>query len=429
MRWVVAGTIGIILAAVAACGQGQTPDPGPRPLWTAQVETGAQDVAVVGNVAVVIGERTVLGLDKDTGRQVWRRSLGEQTGAVVAGDRVVIQGDPAEALTHRVFVLDAATGTPVWGTPPSLWRSVVYADAVYSGDCPAGGVVCTLVALGMRDGRELWRLPKVTGNVGADTIGRRGPFAPQAGPRLLLTGAPQGGLTLLDPATGVASAASVPRERGWFALAAGDLIVTTDHDPPGGDRNCTVAVTSYSGDTGKKTTSGAVYSGRERGGECQRTFGDRHAGAVLIGAGTRIAAATADDAVQVYDLATGRTVWRSDERGVPLESDGTTLLVRDTADEGGFRLLDFQTGAVRWKAPDSGLSGLSASWDCALTAGLVAVQGAVGEKPFVRVYAARSGEDRGRFGSWLAGLGDDWVATTRGSGPNRLALEMFRVTP
>ncbi|MEV0567477.1 PQQ-binding-like beta-propeller repeat protein [Dactylosporangium sp. NPDC050588] len=393
-----------------------------------QVETGAQDVAVVGDIAVVIGEGTLLGLDKGTGREVWRRELGERSRAVVAGERVVVQGD-AEALTHRVFVLDATTGTPVWGTAPSLWRPVVYADAVYSGDCPAGGVVCTLVALGMRDGRELWRLPKATGNVGADTIGRRGPFAPQAGLRLLLTGAPRGGLTLLDPATGVASAASVPRERGWFALAAGELIVTTDHDPPGGDPDCTVAVTSYSGETGGRTTSGAVYSGRERGGECQRAFGDRHAGAVLIGAGTRIAAATADDAVQVYDLATGRTVWRSDERGVPLESDGTTLLVRDTADEGGFRLLDFQTGAVRWKAPDSGLSGLSASWDCALTAGLVAVHGAIGEKPFVRVYAVRSGEDRGRFGSWLAGLGDDWVATTRGSGSNRLALEMFRVTP
>ncbi|MEV4134776.1 PQQ-binding-like beta-propeller repeat protein [Dactylosporangium sp. NPDC049742] len=427
MRWAVAGTIGIILAT-AACGHGETPDPGPRPLWTVQVETGAQDVAVVGDVAVVIGDQTLLGLDRQTGRELWRRDKAAHV-AVVAGDRVVLQEADAAALTHRVFVLDAATGTPVWGTPPSLWRPVVYADAVYSGDCPAGGVVCTLVALGMRDGRELWRLPKATGNVGADTIGRRGPFAPKAGPRLLLTGAPQGGLTLLDPATGVASAASVPRERGWFALAAGDLIVTTDHDPPAGDSNCTVAVTSYSGDTGKKTTSGAVYSGHERGGECQRAFGDRHAGAVLIGAGTRIAAATSGDAVQVYDLATGRTVWRSDERGVPLESDGTTLLVRDTADEGGFRLLDFQTGAVRWKAPDSGLSGLSASWDCALTAGLVAVQGATGDKPFVRVYAARSGEDRGRFGSWLAGLGDDWVATTRGSGSNRLALEMFRVTP
>lgn len=112
--------------------------------------------------------------------------------------------------------------------------------------------MCTLVAADVRDGRERWRLAGATGNVGEDTIGRRGPFAPRAGARLLLTGAASGGLTLLDPATGAVSAARVPSGEVWFALAAGDLIVTIDHDPAGGDRDCTVAVTAYTGATGAR---------------------------------------------------------------------------------------------------------------------------------------------------------------------------------
>ena len=50
-----------------------------------------------------------------------------------------------------------------------------------------------------------------------------------------------------------------------------------------------------------------------------------------------------------------------------------------------------------------------------MTDRLVAVSGALDDHPFVAVYDADTGRLRGRFPSWLAGAGDDWVAVTHGN--------------
>jgi hypothetical protein len=59
----------------------------------------------------------------------------------------------------------------------------------------------------------------------------------------------------------------------------------------------------------------------------------------------------------VLDLATGAIAWTADGPGVPIDVDGTSLLVRRHTDTGDLALLDFTTGRQRWTAPDAGLPG------------------------------------------------------------------------
>jgi len=119
---------------------------------------------------------------------------------------------------------------------------------------------------------------------------------------------------------------------------------------------------------------------------------------------------TEDGHPQVFDLATGRTVWRGDAKGVPIDGDGRTLLIRDHTDEESLSLLDFATGRLLWTAPDPGLKGTSASRRIAITGRLIAVSGAVGTRPHVLVYRVEDGRKLGLFPGWLHGLGEDWAA-------------------
>ena len=105
------------------------------------------------------------------------------------------------------------------------------------------------------------------------------------------------------------------------------------------------------GRTGK-AWRGTVFGGRRKDSECVRRLVPDKTGLILIGAGTRIAASTSGGRPQVFDLATGRTVWAGEKSGVPIDGDGKSVLVREYADEGALTVLDFETGTVRWTAED-----------------------------------------------------------------------------
>ncbi|WP_163506020.1 hypothetical protein [Fodinicola acaciae] len=68
---------------------------------------------------------------------------------------------------------------------------------------------------------------------------------------------------------------------------------------------------------------------------------------------------TDSGAARLFDLVTGKTVWSSSVRAVPVDMDPHSLLVRSQADTGTLTLLDAQTGRQRWTAPDHGLLGSS----------------------------------------------------------------------
>jgi len=110
---------------------------------------------------------------------------------------------------------------------------------------------------------------------------------------------------------------------------------------------------------------------------------------------------------------------------VPIDSSYGGVLIRQYADEGGLTLLDNSTGNPLWTAPDPGLSGQSASWRTSVGRRLTAVSGATGDRPFVLVYNSATGQQLGRYPSWLAGAGEDWVAVTLGASANKLTLEFI----
>ena len=67
------------------------------------IGVGDKPVAVVGDVVVVPGERTVVGMTRTAGRPVWRRDVGEGYSYSVAAGLVVIQASengPLEVLEH-----------------------------------------------------------------------------------------------------------------------------------------------------------------------------------------------------------------------------------------------------------------------------------------------------------------------------------------
>ncbi|MEJ3750604.1 hypothetical protein WEI85_46020 [Actinomycetes bacterium KLBMP 9797] len=154
-----------------------------------------------------------------------------------------------------------------------------------------------------------------------------------------------------------------------------------------------------------------LYSGRRADGTCAKWLADyENQDRVAIGAGTWIAAATATGRPQVVDLTTGRALWTGRDQGTPIDGTDQAILVRGQADAGSIAMLDARTGAVRWTAPDPGLSGSSPSWHTAVSQRLVAITGAVGERPRVIVHDAMTGRQLGIWPGWLHGLGEDWVA-------------------
>jgi outer membrane protein assembly factor BamB len=380
---------------------------GPDPLWSRKIATGEHWVGVFDNVVVLTDEGFIVGVEHSSGRELWQHV--RRSGVHVAGDLIVLTQSAGP-----VEVINPSTGAMVWRTDVPDTNIRVYRRAIYTDNCgnradDAPGA-CRITSYDVRDGRVQWTAPAAISGVGWHRIGPHPPFAPDFGPYLVAgIGASDKRYAAIDEKTGRPLPGRSPAG-GWTIFAIGPLLVTTDNDPPAGDERCTVSVTAVDARNGTTAWSAAVFSGRKKDDSCAKSLAGGNV-EDIIGAGSRIAAVTETGAPQVFDLATGRTAWAGDTVGVPIDSDGASLLVRRYSDIGEISLLDFTTGKHRWSAPDPGLEGWSASWRTAVTSGLVAVSGAYGkDQACVLVYDVLSGNQLGRFPGWLAGAGTNWVA-------------------
>ncbi|KWV34041.1 outer membrane protein assembly factor BamB family protein [Micromonospora rifamycinica] len=395
---------------------------GPRPAWSTPVGRLDQEVGESGPLIILPDQRELRAVDRATGQDRWRHPFTTGYRYVIAGGSIVAGGEDGV-----VEVLDTTTGATRWRAAGSQ-DVVVDRQGVYARECTGDGdaATCAIVGRDVQSGRRLWKIPTDRfARVSDVSLGARRPYAAAPGRyvvvRLSAAGRPAT-YAPVAPTTGRTGAGRLPN-RAWYGFLAGDLLVSTDNDPPEGDRRCTVSVTSVHAATGGRGWSGAVYSGRRENGECAKRLADQRSGQTLIGSGTRLVAVTADERPQLVDLRTGGTVWRGSAAGVPVDGDDRSVLVRGTADAGELALLDLATGVPRWTAPDPGLAGTSASWRSTVTEGLVAVSGAEDDRPQVLVYDVPTGRQLGRYPGWLAGAGRDWVAVSR-SGAGGLAVEL-----
>ncbi|MEW2380286.1 PQQ-binding-like beta-propeller repeat protein [Micromonospora sp. NPDC047812] len=394
---------------------------GPEPIWSVTADRLDQPLTQLGQVVVVPDGRELRAVDRATGQDRWRHPFPVSYQYTVAGDLIVLSASDGGPLE----VLDAATGATRWRAEDTQ-DVVVQQQVVYDRECVGTGrsAKCVVVARDVRDGRQLWKLPADRfARVSDEALGVRAPYA---APTQRYVAARLNGrtYTTVAPTTGRVGAGRLP-SRAWYGFVADGLLVTTDNDPPRGDRRCTVSIATVAAATGARGWSGEVFSGRREDGECAKRLAHDHSGLTLIGSGTRLVAVTAAGRPQMVDLRTGRKQWEGVTSGVPVDGDDRSVLVRRTADEGELALLDAATGATRWSAPDPGLSGTSASWRSSVTGRLVAVSGAAGGRPVVLVHDASTGRQLGRYPGWLAGAGDDWVAVSHSGGPDGIALDLY----
>lgn len=423
--------LGALLAATAtACssGGGPAPDPreGPAPAWSFVGPTGLATTAMAGRVLVIKNDEAVLGVDPASGRRLWSVPSSPRLGIRIVRD-LVVQVAREQSDVREVTVLDSSTGRVLWRKAGIAYARITQ-DAIFAGAC--AGKACAVTRYDPRSGAPKWTRPGDAW-LSEDDIGARRPDVPPTGRLIAASMEPTG-----NPSFGARDAASgtpLPGRvsaRSWTELAVGGSLVAIQNDPPEGDNRCTVTVTSADAASGAKRWQRQIFGGRAADGSCVKRLVPDSTGLTLIGAGTRIAASTDNGFPQVFDLATGRTVWRAADQAVPIDGDGRTLLVRTQADRGALSLLDFATGRRLWTAPDPGLEGTSASWKTSVTSRLVAITGATGDRPRVLVYRADTGQRLGMFPGWLQGLGDDWVAV--GHSPkepqaNKLQYDFIRL--
>ncbi|MEU8119877.1 PQQ-binding-like beta-propeller repeat protein [Spirillospora sp. NPDC049024] len=409
----------LVCTAGASCS-GVSPQPpsreGPPPAWSLTVPTGENTTSVIGRVALIANDRAVLGVDPGSGRELWRVPSGEDDEVEVAGTLIVRLRKTVPADTVRFSVIDPANGGTLWQGGP-VEKARVTRDSVLTTVCGAGAD-CKITRRDLRTGEVRWSLRGDEVRSANAAVGVRRPLVPDTG---RIFASRDDGRPLPPPGKDGSG------ESGWYTVVVGRTLITTDHDPPSGDENCTVTVSASEAGTARRRWTRKVYSGRRADGECEKRLAPSSTGLDLIGDGRRIAASTDTGRPQVFDLASGRTVWRGDAPGVPIDGDGHTLLVREHADTGALSLLDFATGRVLWKAPDPGLPGESASWETAVTQRRIAVSGAEHDHPFVLVYDAATGRRLGRFPGWLQGLGDGWVAIGHDAKANTLTYDFIRV--
>jgi hypothetical protein len=393
---------------------------GPAPRWSRTVATGSHWVGAFDDVAVLTDEGSIVGVGSRSGDELWKHDLPSGVRLHVVDKLIVLAKAPG-----TVEVINPATGATVWKKDVPDKTVQVYKRAVYTDNCENRGAnapgACRITAHDVTDGRVLWTAPAAISGVGWNRIGPHHPYAPDAGAYLVAgNGAAGKRYGAIDEKTGQPLPGHTTGA-GWAIFAVGPLLVTTDHDPPPGDSNCTVTMAAVDARTGAAAWSGKVFSGRQKDNTCAKSLAGENV-QDIVGAQTRIAAVTATGRPQVFDLATGRTVWAGDKAGVPLDTDGTSLLVRQSADTGELAVLDFETGKPRWTAPDPGLEGNSASWDTTVTSGLVAVSCGFGRgQACVVVYDAATGKQLGRFPGWLAGAGTGWVAISHHDRESRSA--------
>ena len=157
--------VALVMLALAACS---TDKPKPKPLealtpaiagrqvWSQRVDSVNFPLAVAVNGGVFTvagGDGTVLALQADSGRQIWRASVGGRIAAGVGSD-----GRFAAVVTRdgELVVLDA--GKPAWRK--TLGTKVTTAPLVAGERVFVLGVDRSVQAFDVLDGRKIWSLQR-----------------------------------------------------------------------------------------------------------------------------------------------------------------------------------------------------------------------------------------------------------------------------
>ncbi|MBC7304900.1 MAG: PQQ-binding-like beta-propeller repeat protein [Nocardia sp.] len=448
-------TAGVVVAAlsISACVAEQRGHPTPVPTsssspttttttaenrpaaWSIEFDSGAAEVAVLGDVVITPRETSLVAVDRASGRERWRRDQKITGGAKfeyrISGELIVLSERRAASSDPTLFeVIEAATGRTRWQASTNYLN--VYGDAVYRTDCTGMStrdVQCTTMRHDIGDGKASWPRPAV-GTLGRDVIGNWHQQAPPESEYLPLWVGPSTAGPKDRPWASVATATGdVLPGRGahhaWYTFSVGELLVNTDHDS--NEYLCEVALEAINGSTGTRQWSGSVYGGRRKeNDDCQKRLSGSELGQV-IGNSSKIAAVTADGTPQLFDLATGSTVWAATDRGTPLDGDDRSLLVSEFADQGTLSLLDIETGKKKWSVPDPGFDPYPSRRTTFLVGDRVVVAGRIqiGEsagRPTAIIYDRETGREIDRYAGWIQGAGADWLAllVSEGSGSDEL---------
>jgi hypothetical protein len=428
MRWVTAGLIVLVLG-VASCGLGFGGGAGREPTWRSRVylqpSFGGHAVAATADSVIVRIGRTVVGLDRRTGRQRWsyegrEGDVGDSyVGVAVTGDVVAISGRKAgEGLW--LDVLDAASGRGLWTHRMTSGDVTVLQDAVYIADCARN---CVVSKRDPRTGRSQWTLKEppdtevLPPGLGA-RIGRTEARALEAGRSaayvLLRRGDGRGAgdrLTVLDARTGRRLAGA--RYTGWTALVTPRMLVVGEPvDDRDEDPACRYSLRAHDVRDATPRWRGAIstpFSEHDDKAGCSGLLADD---AYALGTPPdTLLATTADGRPQAFDLTKGKTRWVAERRGVPIDAGGPVVLVGDARDRGPIRALDSATGRELWQDPDPG--DLTARTVVAGESVLIWHHGSRDRFGRVAVFDAADGHRRwiSQSGSGsLVGAGSDWFA-------------------
>lgn len=441
MRKSLAGTAAVLLALVGCTAEEPAAAPTPRVQGPERQGPAASwslplvgEPAAIGDVLVVNG-KSLHGLDRATGRELWKLDHGSLVRMRAAGGLLVAwiareigSGD------GRIEVLDPVTGRQLWKADPvRADRLAVHQDAIYVHACRTP-VDCTVTSREVRTGRQRWRIPSQSYGVSAAAIGVHPPDAPAAGRYVAAHLGPRGGKQhpwlVLDKTTGATLKARAD-DTDWPVLVVGSDLVVTDYSSVSTGDPCAVKVSVIGADGNARPARTGYLDPVGTADECPHNPSGSPID-TLIGAGSRIAVATADRRPQLLDVSTGRFGWQAKDRGVPLDTDGRSLLVRERVAEGKLTMLDFGTGRVRWTAPDPGPNPKrGAARYVFVTERLVLVAGSTGDwkadtvqdRAVSLVYDVRTGRRLAALPGSPSAAGRDWVAVHTPTG--QLELTRF----
>jgi outer membrane protein assembly factor BamB len=149
-----------------------TPTLTPRPAWNARVDAVQfpLNVAVVGNTFTLAGsDGSVLALDADTGRELWRASAGAKLSAGVGSD-----GRFSAVVTRDGELVVFEQGQVKWRKP--LSARVATAPLVAGERVFVVGVDRVVRAFDALDGRRLWTLQRPSDPLALTQAGVLAPF-------------------------------------------------------------------------------------------------------------------------------------------------------------------------------------------------------------------------------------------------------------
>lgn len=400
---------------------------GPPPSWTLPVgENSVRAVSLIGDLAVLDmpepgGFRVV---QPSSGRLLWQRPIGR---FMIAGNTVVVWNAKVK-VDDRVEAVDLKTGRTLWRSQRPVEHVSVFRDVVYVDDCkkvaglePARD--CATTRRDVRTGRPHWRLPHGPSDY---TIGANPPIAPASGRYLpLYTGPGDRHWVAAEAATGRKLRGRLEFHISGPALVVGGTLVSFEDV---GEPRCLTRTTAVDIRTGARRWTSDVYHGRPSQTECAylpSRFGEHS----LLGVGSRFMTRTATGMPQLFDLSTGRAVWTGTKRGVAVDLDQRSVLVRTEAERGPLTLLDLGSGRVRWSMPDPGISVVGFQWRTTVSARRVAVSALLDRTDArVLVYDAGSGRRIASIPGELVGAGDDWLVVQRYDvQKKRFQLELIRL--